>query len=76
MARHEAPGPQIQGEHSKLLGRTQLRFTDMTMRAGDDGEDIPCHRAVLARSSDVFDRMLSSQMKASAELLCAVAASS
>ena len=36
----------------------------MTMRAGDEGEDLPCHRAVLARSSEVFDRMLSSQMKA------------
>jgi len=40
-----------------------MKFTDMTMRAGEDGSDLPCHRAVLARSSEVFDRMLSSQMK-------------
>ncbi|CAE7702686.1 SECA1 [Symbiodinium pilosum] len=53
-------------DYGKDLWR-EMKFTDMNMRAGDDGEDIPCHRAVLARSSDVFDRMLSSQMKEGTE---------
>ncbi|CAJ1366088.1 unnamed protein product [Effrenium voratum] len=39
-----------------------MKFTDMTMRAGDDGRELPCHRAVLARSSAVFDCMLSAKM--------------
>jgi len=53
-------------DYGKDLWR-DMKFTDMTMRAGDEGEDLPCHRAVLARSSEVFDRMLSSQMKEGSE---------
>lgn len=45
---------------TKLLWATQ-KWTDMTVVA-EDGEPIPCHRAVLASASPVFDRMLSSQL--------------
>ena len=36
-----------------------MKFTDLVMCAGDDATELHCHRAVLAKSSEVFDRMLS-----------------
>ena len=37
-----------------------MKFTDLVMCAGDDAQtELHCHRAVLAKSSEVFDRMLS-----------------
>lgn len=41
-----------------------MKFTDLVMCAGDDAQtELHCHRAVLAKSSEVFDRMLSTDMK-------------
>jgi len=42
------------------------KFTDMTISA-EGGKDIPCHRSVLATSSPVLDRMLSSELQEGAE---------
>lgn len=39
-----------------------MKFTDMTICAEDEQSELPCHRAVLAKRSEVFDRMLSSEM--------------
>lgn len=44
----------------------ERKWTDMTVSARD-GEKIPCHRAVLANSSPVFERMLSGGFKESVE---------
>ena len=37
----------------------EMKFTDMILCAEND-VDLPCHRVVLAKRSEVFDRMLSS----------------
>ncbi|CAJ1396445.1 unnamed protein product [Effrenium voratum] len=39
-----------------------MKFSDMTISAGEDSVDLPCHRVMLAKRSEVFDRMLSSEM--------------
>ncbi|CAE7650065.1 spop [Symbiodinium sp. CCMP2456] len=44
-----------------------MKFTDMVICSGEESQGFPCHRAVLAKSSEVFDRMLSSEMKESSE---------
>ncbi|CAE8615567.1 unnamed protein product [Polarella glacialis] len=45
-----------------------MKFTDMVLCAQDDGgPELPCHRSVLAKSSEVFDRMLSSDMREGSE---------
>eukprot|EP00415_Alexandrium_ostenfeldii_P000799 UN0799 len=44
-----------------------MKFTDMCLCGGEEGAEqgveLPCHRAVLAASSPVFDRMLTSGMR-------------
>jgi len=45
----------------------QKKFTDLVVGVGDDGQEIPVHRAVLAANSKVFERMLESEMKESSE---------
>eukprot|EP00408_Alexandrium_pacificum_P015797 CAMPEP_0171183962 /NCGR_PEP_ID=MMETSP0790-20130122/15548_1 /TAXON_ID=2925 /ORGANISM="Alexandrium catenella, Strain OF101" /LENGTH=277 /DNA_ID=CAMNT_0011648953 /DNA_START=204 /DNA_END=1037 /DNA_ORIENTATION=+ len=41
----------------------EMRCSDMRVRAGDGGPELPCHRVVLSMRSPVFDRMLASDMK-------------
>ena len=41
-----------------------MKFTDMILCAEND-VDLPCHRVVLAKRSEVFDRMLSSDTRQS-----------
>mmetsp|Transcript_29654 Transcript_29654/g.44341 ORF Transcript_29654/g.44341 Transcript_29654/m.44341 type:complete len:158 (+) Transcript_29654:3-476(+) len=45
----------------------EMRFTDMLICSDQDSVRLPCHRAVLAASSEVFDRMLCSSMKEGVE---------
>ena len=41
-----------------------MKFTDLVMCAGDDAQtELHCHRAALAKSSEVFDRMLSTMAR-------------
>ena len=42
-------------------------FDPLPGYGGDDGPEVPCHRAVLAASSAVFERMLQSDMREGAE---------
>uniref|UniRef100_A0A7S1RKA6 BTB domain-containing protein n=1 Tax=Alexandrium catenella TaxID=2925 RepID=A0A7S1RKA6_ALECA len=44
-----------------------MKFTDMCICAEEGGAELPCHRAVLAVSSPVFDRMMATDMKEGSE---------
>ncbi|CAE7634682.1 bath-42 [Symbiodinium sp. CCMP2592] len=39
-----------------------MTFTDMAIRAGDNGPELACHRALLAKSSAALESMLSTAM--------------
>lgn len=45
----------------------EMKFADMHICSGDDGPELPCHRAVLAVASPVFAAMLASEMKEGVE---------
>jgi len=49
-----------------------MKFTDMVISAGEDGPELPCHRAVLAMRSEVFNSLLGSDMKEGRERKVAI----